>query len=69
MLMELKGLGAEFASLLLSEGLFRTFSNRKQVAAYGGLASTPWRSESVSHEQGISKAGNPRLQTSMIQLA
>jgi transposase len=69
MLMELKGLGAEFANVLWSEGLFRTFSNRKQVAAYAGLAPTPWRSGSISHEQGISKAGNPRLRTTMIQLA
>ncbi|WP_237050507.1 transposase [Microvirga ossetica] len=67
--MGLKGLGAEFASVLLSEGLFRTFSNRKEVAAYAGLVPTRWRSRSVSHEQGISKAGNARLRTSMIQLA
>jgi transposase len=59
----------EFANVLWSEGLFRTFSNRKQVAAYAGLAPTPWRSGSISHEQGISKAGNPRLRTTMIQLA
>ena len=28
-----------------------------------------WRSGSVAHEQGVSKAGNPRLRTTMIQLA
>src|SRR3984893_16212486 len=49
--------------------LFRSFSNRRQVAAYAGLAPTPWRSGSVAHEQGVSKAGNPRLRTTMIQLA
>ena len=52
-----------------AEGLFRSFSNRRQVAAYAGLAPTPWRSGSVAHEQGVSKAGNPRLRTTMIQLA
>ena len=26
-----------------------------------GLAPTPWQSGSVDHEQGVSKAGNPRL--------
>jgi transposase len=69
MLMTLKGIGAEFAGVLWLEGLFRSFSNRRQVAAYAGLAPTPWRSGSVAHEQGVSKAGNPRLRTTMIQLA
>lgn len=69
MLMRLKGIGPEFAGVLWSEGLFRSFSNRRQVAAYAGLAPTPWRSGSVAHEQGVSKAGNPRLRTTMIQLA
>ena len=69
MLKNLKGIGPEFAGILWSEGLFRSFSNRRQVAAYAGLAPTPWRSGSVAHEQGVSKAGNPRLRTTMIQLA
>src|SRR3954465_15367565 len=43
---------------LWSEGLFRTFNNRKQVAAYAGLAPTPWQSGSVNRDQGVSKAGN-----------
>ncbi len=41
-LLELKGLGPEFASLLWLESLFRSFANRRQVAAYGGLAPSPW---------------------------
>ena len=49
--------------------MFRTFGNRRQVAAYAGLAPTPWKSGSVDREQGVSKAGNPRLRTTMIQLA
>jgi len=69
MLKRLKGIGPEFAGVLWSEGLFRSFSNRRQVAAYAGLAPTPWQSGSVTHEQGVSKAGNPRLRTTMIQLA
>ncbi len=69
MLMGLKGIGPEFAAVLWSEGLFRRFANRRQVAAYAGLAPTPWRSGSVAHEQGVSKAGNPRLRTTMIQLS
>jgi transposase len=69
MLLALKGIGADFASVLWLEGLNRYFANRRQVAAYAGLAATPWRSGAIVHEQGVSKAGNPRLRTTMIQLA
>jgi transposase len=41
LLLKLKGLGPEFASLLWLESLFRSFGNRRQVAAYGGLAPSP----------------------------
>jgi transposase len=69
MLKAIKGIGAEFANILTSEGLFRQYDNRRQVAAYAGLAPSPWRSGSIDREQGVSKAGNPRLRTTMIQLA
>jgi transposase len=69
MLADLKGIGAEFVAVLWSEGLCRSFTNRKQLGAYAGLAPTPWQSGSVAHEQGVSNAGNPRLRTTMIQLA
>jgi transposase len=69
MLTDLKGIGAEFAVVLWSEGLFRNFANRRQVAAYAGLAPTPWQSGTVDREQGIAKSGNPRLRTTMLQLA
>src|SRR4051794_7919436 len=69
MLVQLKGIDAETAAVLWSEGLFRRFNNRRQVAAYAGLAPTPWQSGSINHEQGVSKAGNPRLRTTMVGLA
>ena len=69
MLMELKGIGPEFAAILWLEGLFRHFDNRRQVAAYAGLAPTPWQSGKIDREQGVSKAGNPRLRATLIQLA
>ena len=69
MLLNIKGIGPEFAAILWSEGLFRHFDNRRQVASYAGLAPTPWQSGSVDREQGVSKAGNPRLRTTLIQLA
>ena len=69
MLLEIKGIGPEFAAILWMEAFFRSFANRRQVAAYAGLAPTPWQSGSVDREQGVSKAGNPRLRTTLIQLA
>jgi transposase len=69
MLLALKGVGANFAAVLWSEAFYRQFANRRQVAAYAGLAATPWQSGGIRHEQGVSKAGNPRLRTTMIQLA
>lgn len=69
MLLALKGMGPNFAAVLWSEGFYRQFANRRQLAAYAGLAATPWRSGGIQREQGVSKAGNPRLRTTMIQLA
>jgi transposase len=69
MLAELRGIGPEFAAVLFLEGFYRSFSNRREVAAYAGLAPTPWQSGTIAREQGVSKAGNPRLRTAMIQLA
>ena len=69
MLLNFKGIGPEFASVLWLEGLYRHFDNRRQVASYAGLAPTPWQSGSIDHEQGVSKAGNPRLRTALVELA
>jgi transposase len=69
MLLDLKGVGPGFAAALWSEGLFRQFENRRQVAAYAGLAPTPWKSGTIDHEQGVSKAGNPRLRAVAVEMA
>ena len=69
MLLALKSLGPNFAAALCSEAFYRQFANRRQVASYAGLAATPWRSGGIAREQGVSKSGNPRLRTTMIQLA
>jgi transposase len=63
MLMELQGIGPDSTAVVWSEGLSRSFANRKQVVAYAGLAPTPWQSGSVAHEQGVSKAGKQKDQT------
>jgi transposase len=68
-LQQLCGIGPELASRLWLEALFRRFDNRRQIAAYAGLAPSPWQSGSIDHDQGIAKAGNHRLRHAMIELA
>jgi len=68
-LIKLTGIGAEFTSVLSTEGLARDFRNRRQAGSFAGLTSMPWISGQLDHEQGVSKAGNPRLRTTMIRLA
>ena len=69
LLLQLKAIGPQIGAVLYNEGLYRSFANRRDVAAYAGLAPTPWRSGSIDREQGISKAGNSRLRHIMIELA
>jgi transposase len=69
LLLRLRGIGPEFATVLPLECLNKEFDNRRQVAAFAGLAPTPWASGSVEREQGISKAGNRRLRSTLIELA
>jgi len=69
LLLKLRSIGPELAAGLWTEGLYRHFDNRRQVAAFAGLAPSPWQSGKVNLDQGISKAGNPRLRTMLIQLA
>jgi transposase len=69
-LVRLKGVGTTGASVLLDEGLiWREFRNRRQIGGVLGFAPTPYDSGEVTREQGISRAGNPRLQAVSIQLA
>jgi transposase len=69
MLMALRSIANQSAYELWTECLYRQFAGRRQVAAYAGLAATPWRSGSLRHEQGLSQAGNPRVRKLMIQLS
>jgi transposase len=68
-LLRLRGIGPEFASVLSSEAFYRSFANRREVAAYSGLAPSPWKSGGIDVERGISKAGNGRLRKTMVQVA
>jgi transposase len=69
LLPQLRSLGRETVAMLAFEGFWRRFANRRQIAAYAGLAATPWRSGQMVHEQGVGGAGNPRLRKGMLQLA
>jgi hypothetical protein len=57
---KLKAIGPEFAAVLVGEIFHRDFANRRQLASYVGFAPSPFQSGNVAHDQGISKAGNPR---------
>jgi transposase len=68
-LVKLKAIGAEIATVLTSEVFYRPFNNRHQVASYVGLTPSPFQSGSKCRDQGISKAGNPKARSTMIELA
>ena len=69
-LVQLKGVATTSASVLLDEGLvWRAFRNRRQIGGLLGFAPTPYDSGEATREQGISRAGNARLQAISIQLA
>jgi transposase len=69
-LVQLKGVATTSASILLDEGLrWRMFRNRRQIGGLLGFAPTPYDSGASQREQGISRAGNARLQAVSIQLA
>ena len=68
--MRLKGVATTGASVLLDEGLvWRAFRNRRQIGGVLGFAPTPYDSGDSHRDQGISRAGNGRLQSISIQLA
>ena len=69
-LVQLKGVAATSAAVLLDEGLlWRDFRNRREIGGFLGFTPTPYASGDSTHEQGISRAGNNRLQVISIQLA
>jgi transposase len=69
-LVQLKGIATTSASVLLDEGLvWRAFRNRREIGGFLGFAPTPYDSGESVREQGISRAGNARLQSISIQLA
>jgi transposase len=68
-LMGLAGVGEISAWQLVHEFFFRTFKNRRQVGSAAGLVNAPYASGAGERDQGITKAGNARVRTLMVELA
>jgi transposase len=70
---QLRRLGAiaQESSFVFATELFgwRTFANRRELAGAVGLAGTPFQSGECEKEQGISKAGNARMRTMLVEIA
>ena len=69
-LIRLNGVGEVSAWVLAKEFFgWRDFKNRREVGALSGLTPTPYDSGGSRKEQGVSKAGSPRVRRVMIELA
>jgi transposase len=68
-LVKLKAIGPEFAAVLTGEVFYRSFDNRRQLGSFAGLTPSPFQSGSRDRDQGISKAGNSKARSTMIELA
>lgn len=69
MLQRIHGIGPNFAAVLVRAVLYRSFANRRQLASYVGIAPMPYQSGGMDRDRSISRAGNPRARTTLIQLA
>jgi transposase len=65
----IRGIGENFASVLVREVFYRSFANRRQLASDVGIAPMPYQSGGLDRDRSISRAGNPRARTTLIQLA
>jgi transposase len=68
-LCRIRGVGPNFAAVLTREVFYRAFANRRQLAGYVGLTPVPHQSGEADRDRRISRAGNPRARTTLIQLA
>ena len=63
------GIGIETADKLVREVLYRNLRDRRAVAKYGGLTGAPNESGKRRRERGLSRSGNARVRTAMIEFA
>lgn len=69
-LLRLRAIGVQSAWVLVRE-LFgwRQFDNRRELAGCVGVCPSPYDSGASAHEQGISKAGNDRVRSLLVEIA
>jgi transposase len=66
----LSAIGPKSAWVLVKEVFgWREFANRRELASSLGLVPTPHASGTIDREQGISKAGNRRVRSLLVELA
>lgn len=69
-LVTLAGIGPVSAYVLSAEFYgWREFKNRREVGSLAGLTDSPWKSDGIDRQQGISKAGNRRVRRLAVELA
>jgi len=69
-LTRLRAIGVQSAWVLLHEIFgWRRFANRRELAGCVGLTPCPYDSGNTQREQGISKAGNGRVRSLLVELA
>jgi transposase len=68
-LQRVRGIGTNFAAVRVHEVFYRSFANRRQLGSYVGIAPMPYQSGGMDRDRSISRAGNPRARTTLIQLA
>src|SRR5215831_19593108 len=65
----MKSIGPAISAVMSREVYYRQFNNRRQVASFLGLATSPYDSGEVERSQGISRAGRGQVRALMIQAA
>ena len=68
-LTELKGIGANDATLLTHEIFYRGFRNRRELASWVGMTPTPWASGAMERDQGIGRDGPAWIRALLVQMA
>ena len=68
-LSRLKGIGVTGATRLILELFWRRFDNRRQVGSCVGLVPQPYDSGNSRVDQGISKQGNRRVRSLLVEMA
>src|SRR5215469_11043522 len=66
-LIKIKSIGPGISTVLVGEVFYRKFNNRQRLGSYVGLTPSHFQSGPMSRDQGISKAGNPKARTVMIE--